>query len=230
MSLSNVIMIILRITTPIVFITAIITLFRSGATSSTRPYSSIFAQTLKPVIKAAIVVITATIIVSIIIIFSTNTFLKTEIDCKPMSFVTVKNLQNYMTFEETVVTKDRFQEIPIGDFTVTTTDATEGDFIVASSEEGLIACMMGSEHHYKMRDRSKTYVDLYKDQDGNFHYIPSTKEAYNLYKEGKYSGAKNYMQQIRTTYIWNDKITIKRKIVPYLYKTDESLKYPFILR
>jgi hypothetical protein len=154
--------------------------------------------------------------------------MKTEIDCKPMNFIAVKNLQDYMKFEETFVLKDRFQEIPIGDFTVTAQDATEGDFIVASSEDGVIACMLGTDSHNKLTNRSKTYVEVYKDADGDFHYIPSTKEVYDLYKEGKYSGAKNYMQQTRTTYLLGAKTG--HAIVPYLYKNDESLKAPFILR
>lgn len=231
MNLSSIIMIILEVTSPILFITFILVMLGSATTSSTRPLSSTFAQTLKLVIKVAIFIAIMSIL-SIVIIFSKIDFMKTKIDCKPMTFVSVKSLQDYMTFEETVVTTDKFQEIPIGDFTVTTTDATEGDFIVASSEKGLIACMMSTESHNKLQNRSKTYTEIYKDANGDFHYIPSTKEVYNLYKEGKYSGAKNYMQQIRTTYLLNDKIN--QKIAPYFYKdlctNEENLKSPFIIR
>ncbi len=92
--------------------------------------------------------------------------------------------------------------------------------------------MMGTEYHNKLQNRSKTYAEVYKDTSGDFHYIPSTKEVYNLYKEGKYSGAKNYMQQIRTTYLLNDKIN--QKIAPYFYKdpctNEKNLKSPFIIR
>lgn len=211
----------------VILITTVAALFKSGTISSIRPYSSTFVQTLKPVIKAVFLIATIAIL-SIVIISSKGAFMKTEVDCKPMNFVAVKNLQDYMKFEETFVLKDRFQEVPTGDFTVTTTDATEGDFIVASSEDGVIACMLGTDSHYKLRNRSKIYVEVYKDADGNFHYIPSTKEVYNLYKEGKYSSAKNYMQQIRTTYLLG--IKTEHAIVPYLYKNDESLKAPFILR
>ncbi len=107
MNLSAIIMIILGVTFPVLFLTFILAMLRSATTSPAKPFSSIFAQILKPVIKVAMfIAIISTL--SIVIISSKIDFMKTKIDCKPMTFVSVKSLQDYMTFEETVVTADRF--------------------------------------------------------------------------------------------------------------------------